>query len=343
MTDTVDPVLPTLAEALADDPRPTLVWGERTAALRELLPADYPVRWFTDDLATSRALGCPIGVVPEATPSGVGTRIALVLPRAKALLELRLALARTLLPADGELWVVGHQQDGIRSAEGLLEAIGGAGNMRIAHLKRRCRVVATTLDPAAPAPPVSLADAEQRVAVASAIGAYDVVTLPGVFGHGRLDPASRALIAVLDARAPGYRRALDVGCGGGALGAWLAKKRPRATVDLLDVSAVACAAARRTLAVNGLAGEVHLAEVGELAKAAWDLVVSNPPRHEGRDHAHDLTAQIIDDAAWRLGRGGRFILVANHSKSVTDVLGRAFRALDVAVHEPAFRVWDCTR
>jgi len=335
-----DPELHTLAEALVDDPRPTLVWGERTAPLRELLPAGYPARYFTDDLLTGRELGCPIGVVPELAGE---SRVALVMPRAKALLEMRVALSAGLLPPEGELWVAGHQQDGVKSAEGLLDAVGVPGTTHVIHLKRRCRVVATTLDPGRERQAPDLERFEQRVAVSTAAGAYDLVTLPGVFGHGRVDAASAALLEVLDAREPGYRRALDVGCGGGLLGAWLAKKRSRAQVDLLDVSAVACAATRRTFAVNGLVGEVHLREVGDLPKASWDLVVSNPPRHTGREHAHQLTARVIDDAAWRLGRGGRFICVANHAKTVTEALERNFREVEVAHHAPAFRVWDCTR
>ncbi|TNF35890.1 MAG: methyltransferase domain-containing protein [Deltaproteobacteria bacterium] len=335
-----DPELLTLAEALANDPRPTLVWGERTAPLRELLPAGYPVRFFTDDLATSRELGCPLGVVPER---GDETRVALVMPRAKALLELRVALASALLPPEGELWVAGHQQDGVKSAETVLEAAGAPGTTHVVHLKRRCRVLATTLDAARPADEPGLGRFEERVPVKTGAGGYEVVTLPGVFGHGRLDAATAALLSVLDARAPGYRRALDAGCGAGVLGAWLATKRPRAQVDLLDVSAIACAAAQRTFEVNGLSGEVHLRELEDLPKASWDLVVSNPPRHTGRDHAHELTARIIDAAAWRLGRGGRFICVANHAKSVTDALERNFRKVEVAHHAPAFRVWDCER
>lgn len=340
MGDARDPALLTLAEALTDDPRPTLIWGERMATLRELLPAGYPARYFTDDLATSKALGCPVGVVPELAGE---TRIALMMPRAKALLELRVALSLTLLPPDGTLWVAGHQQDGVKSAETLLEATGAPQATYVAHVKRRCRVIATTLDPTRTAPPVTVADFEERVAVSSKAGDYELVTLPGVFGHGRVDAASAALIGVLDEREPGYRRALDVGCGAGVLGAWLAKKRPRATVDLVDVSALACAAARRTFAVNGLQGTAHLSEIEDLAKASWDLVVSNPPRHEGREHAHELTARVIDAAAWRLGKGGRFICVANHAKSVTETLERAFRTVEVAHHAPAFRVWDCTR
>jgi len=337
MSESTEAVLLTLAEALADAPAPTLVWGERLDAAPELLGDVGPLRFFTDDLATSRALGCEIGLAPTR---GGEARVVLIMPRAKALLEWRVAVARTLVPADGELWVVGHQQDGVRSAETLLAELG---EMRVAHIKRRCRVAVVRLDPARPAADASLDAAESHVAVATAAGELDIVTLPGVFSHGRLDAATEALLAVLDARAPGYRRALDVGCGAGVLGAWLKRKRPRATVDLLDVSAMALEAARRTFAANELEGHLHLRETEELEKAAWDLVVSNPPRHEGRDHAHDLTARIIDACAWRLGRGGRFVCVANHSKSVTDALARNFRTVDVAHEAPAFRVWDCTR
>ena len=337
MSEAQDAVLATLAEALCDAPQPTLVWGERLEGLAELAADAGPLRGYTDDLPTSRSLGYPIGLRPEPGPE---RRVALVMPRAKALLDLRVAEARALLADGGEIWVAGHQQDGVRSAETLL---GELGPVEVVHVKRRCRVAVVRLEPSPASVAPDLALHEARVAVPGRHFDLELVTLPGVFSHGRLDAATEALLGVLDAREPGYRRALDVGCGGGVLGAWAARRRPRATVDLVDVSALACEAARRTLAANGVEGHVHLGEPEELAKAAWDLVISNPPRHEGRDHAHDLTARLIDASAWRLGRGGRYFCVANHAKSVTEALERNFRTVEVAVQAPAFRVWDCTR
>lgn len=344
--DATDPVLLTLAEALAlGPPRPTLVWGERTAPLRGLLEGELraQVRFFTDDLATGRALDCPVGVTPElrATAAGPPTRVVIVMPRAKALLEVRVNVARALLAPGGELWVVGHQRDGVRSAEGPL---GEIAPVRIEHLKRRCRVFSVAIPSDAPTAELpEIAAYAARFEAPTAAGPLAVVTLPGVFGHGRLDAGTARLLAVLEEREPGYRAALDLGAGSGVLGAWLARRRPRASVTLCDPSALACEAARMTLAANGLEADVRLGAAEDMTRCGFDLVVSNPPRHEGRAHAHALTAKVIEDAGWRLGKGGRFLCVASHSAAVTSALEAHFRSVEVAYHDANYRVWDATR
>lgn len=344
--DATDPVLLTLAEALAAaPPRPTLVWGERMAPLRALLDDDLRcrVRFFTDDLATGRALDCPVGVAPERPASGgeAPTRVAVIMPRAKALLEVRVSVARALLAPGGELWVAGHQRDGVRSAEGPL---GEVAAVRVEHLKRRCRVFSVAIPSDAPAVEMPAIDAHAaRFEAPTVAGPLAVVTLPGVFGHGRLDAGTARLLAVLEAREPGYRAALDLGAGSGVLGAWLARRRPRASVTLCDPSALACEAARMTLAANGLEADVRLGAAEDMARCGFDLVVSNPPRHEGRVHAHELTAKVIEDAGWRLGKGGRFMCVASHSATVTNALEAHFRTVEVAHHDANYRVWDATR
>lgn len=332
-------VVETLLEALEDDPQPTLVWGERlgeAAAYRAVCPE---VGLATDDLATAAALGVTATVVPEAR---AWARVALVMPKAKAQLALRLAFAESLIAPGGAIWVVGHQRDGIRSAEATLrDRFGGAELIRG---KRHCRVAAAR--PQAPAPRPALDAFEARFTAPGPpgrAGALDIVSLPGVFGHGRLDLGTRHLLDALAADLPPYARALDLGAGAGVLGAWLASARPRAEVVLTDVSATACEASRRTLAANGLTAGVLLTEADGLAKGAFDLVVSNPPRHEGRAHAHDLAGHVIAGAAARLSRGGRLLCVANHDKHVTRALEANFSSVEVRFHDPAYRVWEATR
>ncbi|MCA9513838.1 MAG: class I SAM-dependent methyltransferase [Myxococcales bacterium] len=330
-------VVETLIEALAEDPRPTLVWGERLGAPTPYRAALPEVAFATDDLETAKALGIQATVLPKAK---AWARIVIVMPKAKAQLLLRLALAESLVEPGGAIWVVGHQRDGIRSAEAVLAE--RYGECELIRGKRHCRVAAAWPGETSARP--ELDGFEARFTAPGPGGApLSVVSLPGVFGHGRLDLGTRHLLDVLAADVPAYARALDLGAGAGVLGAFLARARPRAEVVLADVSATACEASRRTLAANGLTGGVLLTEADELAPGAFDLVVSNPPRHEGRAHAHDLAGEVIAGAARRLGRGGRFLCVANHDKHVTRALEASFSRVEVRYHDPAYRVWDATR
>ncbi|MBS7676150.1 methyltransferase, partial [Vibrio cholerae] len=81
-----------------------------------------------------------------------------------------------------------------------------------------------------------------------------VVSLPGVFSHGRLDRGTELLLEHLDKLPSG--NLLDFGCGAGVLGAAVKRRYPHNTVTMLDVDAFAAASSRLTLAANGLEAEV---------------------------------------------------------------------------------------
>ena len=117
-------------------------------------------------------------------------------------------------------------------------------------------------------------------------------------------------------------RVCDLGCGAGALLLLLAGRAEGLTLAGVEQDPADAALARRNLADNGLAGEIHTGDVGALSRAlpagGFSLVVSNPPyfvpgrgaaggpaRTEGACGLEDWCA-----AAGRLVKnGGRFALV----------------------------------
>ncbi|MEV4510229.1 class I SAM-dependent methyltransferase [Dactylosporangium sp. NPDC049525] len=115
------------------------------------------------------------------------------------------------------------------------------------------------------------------------------------------------------------RRAVDVGCGSGAVSVTVARHAPAAEVIAVDVNP----AALRLTAVNaGLAG------CGERVRpvrsdlltgvdGSFDLIVSNPPfmidpdrraYRDGGEHGHDLPLAVLDAAVHRLAPGGSLVL-----------------------------------
>jgi ribosomal protein L3 glutamine methyltransferase len=92
-------------------------------------------------------------------------------------------------------------------------------------------------------------------------------------------PLVAHLAAVAEPLAGRRARVLDVGCGCGALGIMLALALPDATVELVDVSPAAVAAARSNVARYGLGDRARVVAGDLLAgcEGPYDLVVSNPP------------------------------------------------------------------
>ena len=116
-------------------------------------------------------------------------------------------------------------------------------------------------------------------------------TQAGVFSHRELDPGSRLLIDVM--RISPTARVLDLGCGYGAIGIVAAKLAVRGSVTLVDSDIRATRLAQRNLELNSVNNaEVILGDgVHDLPpKNRFDVVVSNPPTHSGREVLEDFVA-----------------------------------------------------
>jgi len=140
---------------------------------------------------------------------------------------------------------------------------------------------------------------------------------PGVFGGGRLDGGAALLLRRLPAtNAP--LAAADLGCGDGVLALALARRCPAATVLGVDESHRAIACARANLARNfpasAEAARVHLSVgdgLAEVAPASLDLVLCNPPFHQGFAVADVAAERLFAQARAALKAGGCLLVVGN--------------------------------
>lgn len=148
-------------------------------------------------------------------------------------------------------------------------------------------------------------------------------TRPGVFAQHGLDPGTRMLIEAMHVSPTA--RVLDIGCGSGAIGIVAAKLAPRGQVTLVDVDVRATRLSQRNLQLNGVTNaEVMLGDgVHDLpAKARFDVVVSNPPTHDGREVLDDLVAGAYKVLKPR----GALFLVVNRLLSLRREVARVFGA-----------------
>jgi len=140
--------------------------------------------------------------------------------------------------------------------------------------------------------------------------AVDLVVGEGVFSATSVDPGTAFLLRWLaaDDRVRAARRVLDLGCGYGPLGLWLAAADAERHVEAVDRDALAVACTALGAERNGLAGQVRAgASLGydEVTGDGFDLVVSNIPAKVGpRALAH-----LLLDAWFRLAPGGLVAVV----------------------------------
>ncbi|MDP6947199.1 MAG: hypothetical protein QF464_23820, partial [Myxococcota bacterium] len=116
-----DPVVQSLLEALDGRPAaPTLVWGRGMARVSRDLGQDAPVHTLLQD---ARDVHPKVGQTTHGmtAPDGPFERVVTRLPRSKDALRWRLSSAAAALPEGGEVWLAGHQREGIKSSVRLME------------------------------------------------------------------------------------------------------------------------------------------------------------------------------------------------------------------------------
>lgn len=165
------------------------------------------------------------------------------------------------------------------------------------------------------------------------------------FGGAKLDPGSRFLLPHLaGARSTG--EAVDLGCGNGTIGAYLALTRPALHVVACDQSASAIASTRATAAANGVQDRLRCVRddaLGALPDGSRDLVVLNPPFHVGNAVHAGIALKLIADAGRVLAPGGELWCVWNSHLAYRGHLARLVGPTRQVARNPKFTVTVSTR
>jgi 16S rRNA (guanine1207-N2)-methyltransferase len=259
----------------------------------------------------------------------------LFLPKAKDLTDYLLnALASRL--ANRELFLVGEKRAGIEAAARQLSPFGRARKLDSA---RHCQLWQVTVEEAPQ--PVELNSLAKHFEIEMPGGPLKVVSLPGVFSHGRLDRGSALLLDNLDRLPTGHL--LDFGCGAGVLGAAVKRRNPDMKVTMLDVDAFATASSRLTLAANGMEAEVITGDGIDAAPEYLDVILTNPPFHTGVHTDYAATENLLRKARQHLKKSGELRLVANSFLRYQPIIEQHLGVCAVMAEGNGFRIYRAKR
>lgn len=215
-----------------------------------------------------------------------------------------LRLARYALKPGGRLYVQGAKDRGIQTIAKHMQEL--FGNVETLAISKGQRVVCS-----------------RNTAGAPALTPGDLTAL--VFSKGELDEGTRLLLDAVEVRAADH--ALDIGCGAGIIGLHIARQAVEGHITLVDASLAAVSVAQHNIAESGLTNVRALSSDGARAVQAehFDLVVTNPPFHQGGLQTTAVAERFIREAAQVLRRRGRFYLVANRFLKYEPVLQASFQ------------------
>lgn len=268
-------------------------------------------------------------------------RVLVLPPRQRDEARALFAEAMRRVKDDGIVVASIANNEGARSGQDDLEQLAGPLRQLSKH---KCRVFWT--NPGCTIDPDLLAQWQGHDEIQTIADGWQ--SRPGLFAWNRIDPASALLASQLPTDLQGV--AADLGAGFGYLSAELLKRNAGIrAIDLYEAEARALEPARRNLARVAAAGERsevaidviwHDVSVG-LAKK-YDVIVSNPPFHQGRADLPGLGQRFIDVAADALHSDGQLWLVANRHLPYEATLSARFSHVRVAAQDDAFKVFHAT-
>ncbi|MBC7387421.1 MAG: methyltransferase [Cryobacterium sp.] len=168
--------------------------------------------------------------------------------------------------------------------------------------------------------------------------------LANVFSRDKLDIGTRFFLDHLPDETP--EAVLDIGCGNGIVGIAAKLKWPKARVIFTDDSWMAVESARLNFAryfpgEGQASSEFHWTNGFEAGAAnSVDLVLCNPPFHQGSTIGDFIASQMFRDAHQALEPGGRIRVIGNSHLKIGDQLRRTFRNVAGVAKNHKFTIFD---
>jgi 16S rRNA (guanine1207-N2)-methyltransferase len=163
----------------------------------------------------------------------------------------------------------------------------------------------------------------------------------GVFAGTSVDLGSRLLVSLLDQIPHELHEAVDLGCGTGLLAVAVARAQPRCMVLAVDDSRDAVRSASATAEANGLDARIRPRRADGLEgvePGSVDLVVCNPPFHQGTTVDSGVAYAMFADAARCLRAGGELWTVFNSHLPYLPALRRLVGETSVVGQNPRYTV-----
>lgn len=284
---------------------------------------------------------------PGIDPSIVASTVAIRIPHEKLALVQLLYDAFGILGIGGVCYISGANNEGIKSATKLLER--AFGNSTLIAYDSGHRIVSAVKESDLPGDdevfesPFLPSEAFNEIDVNLRGESFRIYSRPGVFSWDHLDEATQILAE--HARVLPGASVLDLGCGSGPLGILASRLSGGGPLTMVDADVEAVRSASRSAEAAGVTN--YRALPSDVASAViderFDVVVTNPPFHVGKQTELSVPMQFIEDSWEVLSPGGQLFLVANRTLPYETPVKRRFGNVLMVHDGRRFKVLTATK
>ncbi|MBP3634890.1 MAG: class I SAM-dependent methyltransferase [Bacilli bacterium] len=144
---------------------------------------------------------------------------------------------------------------------------------------------------------------------------FSFYTDNGVFNKKGLDYGTRVLLENINLK--DKKSFLDVGCGCGPIGIYIAKQSENYSVDMIDINEKAVNLTNKGIKLNRLNNaKSFISNVYENIDSKYDMIITNPPIHAGKKVIYD----IISSAKKYLNNNGEIWLVIRKDQGAKSLI-----------------------
>lgn len=244
--------------------------------------------------------------------------VVIQLPKTLSLLEAQLVALRPHVAKETVIIGCGMVKHMAKAMIGLFEKVIGPTHTSLAE--KKARLVFASFDELITPP--TLKDSRYGIPNSPLI----LVNQSNVFSRQKLDVGTRFFIENFP-NLEDVKSVLDLGCGNGALGVYAGWKYSPESITFVDESYLAVQSAKKTVELNDVRTDVRLmvadALEGEYIDSV-DVVLCNPPFHEGNKVHTDIAQRMFVGAARCLKEGGKLYVVANRHLPYTSIMKKYF-------------------
>ena len=263
--------------------------------------------------------------------------LLIYIPKAKQEIQYLLANLLPHLTENASILLVGEKKCGIKSINNLLAPY--SSHVNAIDSARHCSLIYCELTKNVK--PFVQTDWIKSFELNINDVTINVKSLPGVFSHGELDKGTELLLQNLPKSIKGS--ALDFGCGAGIIASYVKIKYPDVNIDLVDVNAYALKSAMLTLESNNIEGNVFPSNVFSEIDKKYNILLSNPPFHSGKNTDYTAAEGFISLAPKHLSSLGALIIVANKFLKYEPLLEQSFNNVSCPYSTNKFKILTCIK